>query len=866
MTDEWTAVADESIRTIAAAIARDETVACVVRSGPGGGRSSALRALSALLTVGPAGVQPLTARCLSSERDGRSVLHALCSVSGTAPGQGVADLIAARPGQVQRTRWVLLVDDVHQADDQSAAALAWTAGHLQPLLSGMVLTAPSGAALPGGLDTLPSVDLSGLDDEWLRALLGRHVADTAPAVVQNILALCDRHPVVLREVAAQLTAEQLSGSAPLPSRPPLGPESLRVLSRPLELLTDIQRNLLLLLAVADGDVTAALDASGLPLDELAPAERGGLVRVHGNRCRWNPPLLADAVIQSASTADVARAVRALESAVGDADTSLRRAMLATHVAVGPATEALHEAVVTLTTAGRLPEAYEAAAAAIPRAHDGQLRSRFRTAAAELAWLRGYPDHAMGLLADRELDEPDNEEAQVVRWATGRTGEAWPADHVVPTADKPLLAARLAGTALVAGWETVPPEELTGILELCSPAAQPAGVTALARVVGGHSLLSEAEQEALQKLAWWAEPADALYPKFWPPPMLPVFIGEETRYERYFSDLLATPFTRGTIISRSLLLAKRASARWATGRWSDALQDAQTSAGLANRARQPALSRRALHIVAWIEASRGDWQACARTLDLPGTSPAPQLPYLGWTRALAALGAGRADAAFDELDELHRGRPRSPHHLVLRRLSTVDLVTAAVRSRQADRARTVLAEFEAWVGQGAASWARMDLARCRALLGGTDSEQWYADALGLASVVARPSAEARTRLEYGAWLRRSKRKREARIQLRIAQTMFTGLGGLEWSRLAAAGLRATSEPSAQTPDGRQELTPQEKRIAELAAQGLSNKHVAGALRLSHRTVGYHLSKVYTKLQITSRAQLARALDAEKLEEG
>jgi DNA-binding CsgD family transcriptional regulator len=757
---------------------------------------------------------------------------------------------------------VLLVDDVHQADDRSAAALARAAGHLPPHLTGLVLTALSGAALPGGLDTLPSVDLSGLNDEWLRALLGQHVAGTPPTVMRNIVALCDRNPVVLREVAESLTAEQLSGGAPLPLRPPLGPESLRVLSRPLSLLTDTQRNLLLLLAVAGGDATAALDAGGMSLDELAPAQRCGLVHVHGNRCRWNPPLLADTVVQSASTADLTRAVHALESVVGGADASLRRAMLAAYVAVGPATEALHEAVVTLTTVGRLPEAYEAAVAAIPRARDGRLRARFRTAAAELAWLRGYPDHAMDLLAGREPDEPDDGEAQVVRWAAEGIGEAWPVGGVVPTADKPSLAARLAGTALVAGWETTSPEELTEVLEHHTPAAQPAGVTALARIVGGHSLLSETEHVALRKLAWWTEPADALYPRFWPPPLLPVFIGEEVGYERYFSDLLDTAFTRGTIISRSLLLAKRAGARWATGRWSDALRDAQAGAGLADHARQPVLRRRALHIAAWIEASRGDWQAATRTLNLAGTSPVSQLPHLVWTRALAALGAGRADVAFDELDELHCGRPRSPHHLVLRRLSTVDLVTAAVRSRRADQARTTLAEFEAWVGQGAAPWARMDLARCRALLGGPDCERWYADALGLAPVVARPSAEARTRLEYGAWLRRTKRKREARIQLRTAETMFTELGAQEWSQLASAGLRATGEPSAQAAGGKQKLTAQEQRIAELAAEGLNNKQVADALKLSHRTVGYHLSKVYSKLQITSRAQLARAIDAER----
>jgi DNA-binding NarL/FixJ family response regulator len=113
--------------------------------------------------------------------------------------------------------------------------------------------------------------------------------------------------------------------------------------------------------------------------------------------------------------------------------------------------------------------------------------------------------------------------------------------------------------------------------------------------------------------------------------------------------------------------------------------------------------------------------------------------------------------------------------------------------------------------------------------------------------------------YGAWLRRAKRKQEARTQLRASEVLFTELGAAEWAVRAAAGLRATGEAGGSAIATVNALTAQELRIAGLAAQGLSNKQIGERLALSHRTVGYHLRKVFSKLNITSRTQLVKALD-------
>jgi RNA polymerase sigma factor (sigma-70 family) len=146
---------------------------------------------------------------------------------------------------------------------------------------------------------------------------------------------------------------------------------------------------------------------------------------------------------------------------------------------------------------------------------------------------------------------------------------------------------------------------------------------------------------------------------------------------------------------------------------------------------------------------------------------------------------------------------------------------------------------------------------RALLAAaTDADDLYGAAIGHLGQTRAVVHLARTHLLYGEWLRRQRRRREARQELRVAHEMFGSLGAAAFAERARAELEATGEHARRrTVEAADSLTPQEARIARLAAEGASNPDIADQLYVSRRTVESHLTKIYTKLGVSSRTQLA-----------
>jgi DNA-binding CsgD family transcriptional regulator len=198
--------------------------------------------------------------------------------------------------------------------------------------------------------------------------------------------------------------------------------------------------------------------------------------------------------------------------------------------------------------------------------------------------------------------------------------------------------------------------------------------------------------------------------------------------------------------------------------------------------------------------------------------------------------------------------------VTTRDSEVDLVEAAVRCGDRQAAAAVLQAFSPRVQASGTEYALGELARCRALLAADDrAEPEYQLAIAHLQRCRITPQLARTQLLYGEWLRRRRRRRDARDQLRTAFGMFDAMGMDAFADRARSELRATGERvPKRTLGSRGVLTPQEEQIARLASDGASNKEIAAQLFLSTHTVDYHLVKVFRKLDITNRAQLARAL--------
>jgi DNA-binding CsgD family transcriptional regulator len=184
------------------------------------------------------------------------------------------------------------------------------------------------------------------------------------------------------------------------------------------------------------------------------------------------------------------------------------------------------------------------------------------------------------------------------------------------------------------------------------------------------------------------------------------------------------------------------------------------------------------------------------------------------------------------------------------------VEAAIRTGRADLARRHLPALAAWAAHNDVGKA-LEL-RCQALLtDGDQAERHYRAALRL--IPDRPYELARTKLAYGGWLRRQRRRSEARAALAHAEDTFARLGAARWAERARTELAVLGDrpvAHAQADDPLQRLTPQELQVVRLAAAGYSNREIAARLYLSPRTVGHHLYRAYPKIGVTRRMELAK----------
>jgi DNA-binding CsgD family transcriptional regulator len=231
----------------------------------------------------------------------------------------------------------------------------------------------------------------------------------------------------------------------------------------------------------------------------------------------------------------------------------------------------------------------------------------------------------------------------------------------------------------------------------------------------------------------------------------------------------------------------------------------------------------------------------------------------WVSAILYNALGRYEDALSEAKQAVEDTPE----LWVSAWSLPELIEAATRAGETRLAIEALDQLAEATSAGRTDWGLGVHARCQALLSqGEDAEGCYREAIDRLSRTRLRPELARAHLLYGEWLRREGRQLDARQQLRSAREMFVAMGVEGFADRAERELLATGERvRKRTVEAREELTPQEAQIAQLARDGLSNAEIGAQLFISPRTVEYHLHKVFTKLDINSRSQLEGALRQE-----
>jgi DNA-binding CsgD family transcriptional regulator len=808
---------------------------------------------------------------------------------GLSPGRprspflvGLAVLALLSEAAEQRPL-LCMVDDAQWLDDASGAALAFVA---RRLLAERIAFTFATRNVEGRLLRFPQLRVDPLGRRDARALLESILpARLDESVLERIVAETGGNPLALLELPRGLTPAQLAGGFDLPAALPLSAgieESFR--RRLARLPRDARRLLLLAAAEPVGDpafLWRAAHQLGIPETTRGTVESEGLLTVDGE-VAFRHPLVRSAVYGAADLNERRVAHRALADATDPQIDPDRRAWHRAQAASVPDEEVAAELEQSAARA-QARGGFAAAAAFLERSValtvDPARRVARALRAADTKRLTGALDSARGLaaVADRgPLDDLQRAQLDVllgrIAFAGNRGNDASPLmlkaasrlEHVdlrlahetyLDALIAALFAGRLAVDAnaqVVAGAaraaprsdEAVPASELLlDGLALLITDGWTSGTAVLKQAIKAFRDDDVGVDEQLR----WSWVAGGAAGVIWDYENWDLLTAREERLARDAGALTVLPIT----------LSIRAGVRALAGDVAEAgflVDQVQVVTDASDNRRFP---NAALLVAAFRGEEREARQlAGAITEDSSARGEGLALAVASWATAVLCNGLGRYEDAFraatDALED--------PNDLWYSGWAMVELIEAASRTGKPKQAQPALEQLVERTDASGTDWALATQARCRALLSGVDeAEALYREAIDRLLPARLRLDLARARLLYGEWLRRQSRRVDARNELRTAYEMFTDFGMNAFGERARIELQATGEHARKRSVGTLgQLTPQEEQIARLASDGHTNREIATQLFISPSTVEYHLHKVFRKLGVTSRTQLARRM--------
>ena len=783
-----------------------------------------------------------------------------------------------------------VVDDVQWVDQETLDTVAFVARRLDAEGVGLILGLRSSGRARAGLSGIPEHRLAPMSEQDMRLLLSVAArTPPAPHVAARLITESEGNPLALLEYVASLSPERLAGTAELPPTLPVSERLFTGFAAQIARLPSATRQMLVVLAAAGPDDTGAVSEAcrrlGIGPDAAIPAVRDSVLTSQP-QLRFRHPLIRSVAYDSAGPAAQRRVHTALAEAAADRGFGDAAAWHRAYATPGPDEDVAAQLELTAARA-RERGGYAAEATFLTLAAQRSIAGTADHTRRLLAAAHANIIAGRGIQAEQLLDGADAAGATGARIEAARVEAILlsndprharaPAMLIKAASDLPAgeidLARQLLCSALRAAVGSRELTVGTSLREVAQallsrprpPGREPAPVDLLyeglaTRCALGYGAAVAVTREALRHLARQQDFAVAQSV-----PLLTWLVMEDLWDDEFES----TTWTQMTASNRMLGALPSV---W-VGLGSSAITEARhgnfdTAQALFDEAIALSVAVGAHSQVAWsVLVEFRAWQGReAETRSMADTlirEWSGERRYGSSTNfALLALtvldlSLGHYAAALAHAKTVAQDDPPGHGSRIL-----PDLIEAAIRAGDDAAAGEALDELTVRATTAGTPWARGVLTRSRAVaLGGSAAAgQHYEEALHLLKATPLRTEMARTQLLYGEWLRRRKRRKDAREQLSAALSGFTGMGAAIFAQRAALELAAAgARPVVTAPAQRPALTPQERRVAELAAQGMTNSEISEQLFISYSTVDYHLSKVFRKLDITSRRRLRDMLD-------